>query len=171
MRRIRCNGGACIWLTAELACPPASWLIFSTANLARTQRPLPCSLSVACAAIFSAAACKSISSTASFAKQGFEEYGNRGEAATFHADIAAYFERRPSWVGRGFLPLQPGRPDSRKADELPWQLSQAQEPAKLARVLGDIGFLEAKISSGQSLDLLDDFRRLESSCAANARIC
>jgi WD40 repeat protein len=94
----------------------------------------------------------------------FEEYGSRGEAATCHAEIAAYFDKRPNWIGREFLPLQPGKPDSRKADELPWQLSRAREPVKLARVLGDIGFLEAKISSGLSIDLLDDFKRLDQLC-------
>jgi WD40 repeat protein len=102
-----------------------------------------------------------------FRQAAFEEYGNRGPA-TCHAEIAAYFDERPNWVGREFLPLQAGKPDSRKAGELPWQLSRAREPVKLARVLGDIGFLEAKISSGLSLDLLDDFQRLDELCRRQA---
>lgn len=82
-----------------------------------------------------------------------------------HADLAAYFERRPHWIGRGLLPLSPGTPDARKASELPWQLNQSGETVRLAGLLGDVAFLEAKVSAGLSADLLEDFGRLEMLCS------
>ena len=87
------------------------------------------------------------------------------KAATYHKKLAAYFDQRPNWVGPEFLPVEPGKPDSRKAVELPWQRHRARQPVRLARLLGDIGFLEAKIGAGLSRDLLDDFEKLDGLCS------
>jgi hypothetical protein len=81
-----------------------------------------------------------------------------------HERLATYFENKPHWVGLRKLPMDPGSPATRKMDELPWQQSQAHQPERLARLLLDVAFLEAKIAANMPFDLLEDFRRLEKLC-------
>jgi WD40 repeat protein len=74
-----------------------------------------------------------------------------------HQSLATYFAGRTNWLDDETRKL----PNVRKAAELPWEFSQSPQPSRLAMLLGDVGFLEAKISAGMSLDMLEDFRRFD----------
>ena len=66
-----------------------------------------------------------------------------------HSQLARFFEE------------QPGLMRERKPDELPWQLTQAEEWDRLGSLLTDLTFLREKCDRGRITDLLDDFERAE----------
>lgn len=79
--------------------------------------------------------------------------GSAAAQQVAHARLADYFLRQPSWISSEVE----SRSNERRADELPWQLQQAQRWDDLAELLLDPGLLEAKAEAGLVFDLTRDF--------------
>lgn len=70
-----------------------------------------------------------------------------------HATMAAFFGAMPDWTPTKSIRV----PNSRRADELPWQYEQAGQWDQLALLLCSPSFLESKVEAGFVYDLLTDF--------------
>ena len=82
--------------------------------------------------------------------------GSPTKKGVMHARLAEYFRDKPDWQ-RAARSGDARRANARKADELPWQLLQAEQWDGLRQCLTDIGFLEAKCAAGMTYALLEDF--------------
>lgn len=76
--------------------------------------------------------------------------GNADRRKGAHGALATFFAAMPDR-----LPSS-GTPNARRADELPWQLGEAEQWDALSTVLFDPAFLEAKTEAGLLYDLLTD---------------
>lgn len=80
-------------------------------------------------------------------------------AADWHRLLADYFDALPLWLTPS---ADPGAraPQRRKVGELPYHLTMAADAKRLAKLLTDLEFVEAKCGAGLSYDLLDDHYRV-----------
>lgn len=84
------------------------------------------------------------------------------DGSRLHRRLAACFMAQPHDVGEDGRAL----PSMRKLGELPFQLARCGLAASsLARLLGDITFLEAKCATGGIFDLMRDIERAQASCS------
>jgi WD40 repeat protein len=101
----------------------------------------------------------------SFRAAAVRRYGSEGPAS-WHRRLADYFRDQPH-----YCPPAPGRsrplvPNSRKAQELPWQQTRAADWAGLERTLCDLEFVEAKCRAGMAHDLIGDHAAATAACPA-----
>ena len=74
-----------------------------------------------------------------------------------HRRLATYFEHEADFIGA--VASAERIPNERKVEELPHQLLAAGQGARLAALLEELSFVEAKVASGRTHELAGDYER------------